>query len=949
MLQPQPHPKTAIGNNTKDGASHSLQRAIATDTNYSLRLDSEAVDTTQQKDKAPPVVESEPKIRPPHNTIIPSVEHSITNDQTTKPGNTGSNCLIASIGQDTTLSSIYRPNQTQTLSKTPVQTRFMPPTKTTLHNPVLSPVGTLHHKGSNVPSNVTTSSSAPNPVSLLCQVLDEILASSAKGVPDQYTLNPLCRLEGPPLPKNVHKPLTHTATGIMTSRTTPTGNEEVLRQHPSDKNRKISMTLSTTQTENTCQGDNKTLFAKHRASGYPSPIPLDQEASKVESKHRELLGSTCIVENEIKNEKSVLANNGTCYYKSHADTQLTVYRLQSNIAAGTSPVSSNSQLTKSIPENPSVLGSSGQSVGVLDGINMLAQAAGLGNKTTDPQSSKNQAPPLGRTPGESNKIHIGDLNQQGLNKHVLEGHCVNSKSQPSQRSFISQPEEPQRHKCVVRQHVSSKGPLKGHCTNVITRHVDEHQTSLKVKDQNVGKADWLNPPEHVNNRFLQHEERSTNPQKDNIVPVNELFCNGNQELVSVSQNKYRTMSYHANSEEGNNSLSPTRIYNNRVCQEHAPRQTQNTTPARNHVISKPRYFPYPPIRPEEQQTPFVALRSKIQYVPKANERQSPKPDGFPRLTPPLNGAESRWPHVEDKPANNGNKELFEQLSKLSCPPGASSSEVRLTASWSSSANTSSKYNKESLLLQLLHSDRVPYIPHYFPTSDLRAVNAANLPSKSSETCKRYINLQPKRHVQSRIQNPEESSPCNSDKTKSEGITLPCKPELTVGKGSSNSASFHPTSTPNPRIELSQSCQRYITQLRSSPHQSHEDSINATAKLLPYTESKSLDLNNSSQQGLKFPSPYSWMKRQATCQQESYDAHEMHLQKSLSEHKKDNNNLPQYQRPLYHHKKVANKSLQEHLSEEWLKCCSGTLMPVSELSVKRHLPCTTVSGEPRKQT
>lgn len=870
MLQPQPPSESVIGNKSKDEASHSIERAIAADTNDFLLLGNAVCDKPHQKDKASPAVGHKPKIRPPDNITIPSVEQSITNDQTTKSVSTGSNGPIASIGQDTTLSSICRPNHVQTLYKAPFQTRFEPPAKSTIHSPVLSPIVTLHHKEINIPSNAKTSNSAPNHVSLLCQVLDEILASSSKGIPDRYTLNPLCRLEAPTLPTNVHKPLTHTVTGIMTSRTTPTGNEVVLCEQHSDQNQKISMKLSTTQTEKTCEGDNEMSLAQQRAAADLSPISLDQEASKLESKHRELFESSCIVENERKKETPLLANNGSFYYKTHADAQLTSCHLQTNIGA---VASSNLQLTNSMPGNPE------NPVGIPDDINMLAQAARLSSKTTDSilyaeKSSTNQTPPLIRTPDESKKIHTGDLSQQGLNNHALEGYFVSSKSQASQRRFVSQPEEPQRHKCVVKKHISIKGP--------ITRQVDEHQKPLKVKDQNLGKTKQLNPPEHINHRSLQY---------------------GDQELTSVSLNKFPTIPCHINSEEGNNSLSPTRLYYSRECQEHTTRQAHNTTLARNHVISKPRYLPYPPIRPKEQQTPFVSARSKIQYVPKANEGQSPKPDGLPRQVPPLNCGESRRPHLEEK--TSGKKELFDQLPKFFCPPETSLIDVRPTASCSSSANASSKYNKESLLLQFLHSDREPYIPRYLPTSDLRTVNAANLPSNSSKTRKQYVDLQPQRHVKSNVKNREESSLCTNDKTKNGGTTSLCKPAFTVGEGSFNSASFQ-TSTLNPRIELSHLCQRYITQLRSSPRQSDETSMNATAKLLPYTESKSLDLKNSSQQGLKFPGPYSSMKRQTTCQQEGYDAYEMHLQTSFSEHKQDNNNLPHYQQPhplLYHQKKL----------------------------------------------
>lgn len=933
MLQPQPHSQAAIGNKTKDGPSHSLQRSITTDTNYFLRFDSEAGDKTHQKDNAPPAGGSEPKIQPPHNTIIPSVEHSITNDHTTKSVSTDPNCPIASIGLDTTLSSIYRPKHTRTLSKNPVQTTFGPPTKPTLHNPVLSPVVTLHHKGINIPSNGKTSNSAPNPVALLCQVLEEILASSAKDVPSQHTLSQSCRLED----RNVLKPLTHTATGIITSRTTPTGSEEVVcKQHSSDKNRRISMKLSSTQTEKTCQGDMKTSLAKHRAAEYFSPIPLDQEVSKVNSKHSKLLGSTCIEENERKKEASLLTNNDTYHYMTHADTQLTDCQPQSNVVVVASPDNSNSQLTKSITENPSVLDSYGKSIGVLDGINMLAQAARLGSKTTDPiicleKSSKTS--PLGRTLDESNKIHTSDLSQQGLNNHALEGYCVNSKSQPSQKSFISQPEEPQRHYRVVGQHVSSKGLLKGQYTNVITRYVDERQKSLKVENQKLDKTELLNPPEHTNSRSLQQEERATHSQQDNNVFVNEYVFNGDQELASISHTKFKAMLSHANQEEGDNSLSPTKFYNSRQCQEHTLGKAQTAALARNHVISNPRYLPYPPIRPKEQQTLFASVRSKIQYVPKVNDQKSPNPDGLLPLTSPLNGDVSRWPHVEETSVKNGNIEFSDQLPKFSCPPETSSSEIQLNASSSSSTTTLSKYNKESLLLQFPHSDRLPYSPRYFPMRNLQTVNTANFPSKSSEACKRYVSFQPKRHVQNSIRNPEEPSLCSSDKTKSESTALPCKPVLTVGEGSFNGASLHAsTSKPNTQIELSHSCQRYITQLRSSPRQlSHDNSTYATAKSPPYTKSESLDLKNNSQQGLKFSSPYSSMKRQATRPQDCYDVHEMHLQTSFSEQKKDNSDLPQYQRPhrvRNHQSKISSKRQQEILSEEWLKSCSGNPLPAS---------------------
>ena len=864
------------------------------------------------------------------------MEHNISSDQTIKSVSTGSNVPIASIGQDTTLSFIYRPKQAQTLSKTPVQTAFRPPTKPTLHNPVLSPVVTLHHKGTNIPSNGKTSNSAPNPVTLLCQVLEEILASSAKDVPNQYTFSPLCRLEDPP-PKNVLKQsLTHTATGIMTSQTTPAVNEEVLcKQQSSDENRRTSMKLSSTQTENTCQGDNKTLLAKHRAAEYLSTISLDQEVSQLGSKHSELLESTCIVENERKKEASFLTNNGTFHYMAHADTQSNDCQPQSDVGVVASPVSFNSQLAKSIAENPSVLDHSEQSVGVLGGINMLAQAAGLGSKTTDPilcpkKSSKTS--PLGRTLGEGNKIHTRDLSQQGLNNHALEGYCVNSKSQPSHKSFISQPEEPQRHKCVVGQHVSSKGPLKGQYTNVITKYVDEHQKSLTLENQKLNKTELLNPPEHANSRSLQQEERATHSQQDNSVSVNEHVCNGDQELASISHRKFKAMPSRANHEEGDNSPSPPRFYNSRECQEHTMRKAQNTSVARNHIISNPRYLPYPPIRPKEEETLFAPVRPKIQYVPKVYEQQSPKPDGLPRITSPPSGDVSRWLHIEETSTKNGKMEFSDQLLNFSCPPKTSSSEIGLNVPCSSSTTTSSKYNEESLLLQLLHSDRVPYIPHYFPMRDPQTVKAANFPSKSSETCKRYVYLQPKRNVQNSNQNLEEPFLSSSDKTKCESTALPCKPVLTVGEGSFSCASLHPTCKSSPRIELSHSCQRYITQLRSFPHQlSHNNSIYATAKPPPYTERESLDLKNNSQKGLEFSGPCSSMKRQENRPQEGYNAHEMHLQTSLSEHKTDNNDPPLYQRPhlvFNHHKKVFSKRQQEHLSEEWLKSCSGTPIPAS---------------------
>lgn len=990
-------------------------KTIATATSDSLRSGSEAVGNTSVKGTPSSAARFEPQIRAPHNTITPSVEN-----QTTRPVDTGSHSPNTSLGNEETLPYVHLPNHFATLSNTPQA--FDLSKKTTLYNGNFSSAS-----APTLSSNGNTSKVTPSPVSLLCQVLDEILATSSNNFPDQFTLNQQCGLVAPKVSKTFHKPLPRTAIEIPLPGKIPSESEGFLHKQSSPPlKRKIPMN-SNTLNEKPHQGYTKTLLDQHGAK-HLSPITPDRRASETESKHKEFLANSSNLKTDRQKKTSPLINDETSHYKSHTETHLPNSQVQSNVtlpAASSSPVSSISQSAKSIPVtssgSPSVLGSSGQSIGLLDGIDMLAQAAGLENTTTDPilspeRSSKNHTPLMGRTtPDESIKIHNQDLSQESLkndavgkvntsDKITSEAYCSKSQSIPLPKIFISLPDEPQRHKLALKKHVSNNSSLNVDYTSVLSKHVDGHHNLVKAKEKQFDKNELLKPHTNVNDLPFQHEKRPTlRTQEDNSVLVTKGFSYCYPRLAAASPNKIQTVTYHAKPEEGHNLLSTPKFYNNRECQDHTPRQPENSTCVRTHVVSKPRYLPYPPIRPKVQQTPFIPVSSNIQYVPKMNDRQSPKP-GMPRLTPPLNASAQssqnsqcslspRWLQVEEKSTKSSNEELLYQPPRFSGSPNheTSSSKVRLTSPCSTNTNTSSSYNKESLLLQLLPSDRAPYVSHYSASkyfggssrvtqgfSNVQPMNAVNLPSMSSETSKRYVYLPPKRLVQNSMQNPRESPIFNSGQTESGGIALPGKPPLSVGEShregswqtpvcSSNSVSLHKNSALNPQIELSDSCQQYLTQLRKSPLPfTYGNSIYTTAKLIPQSESGAIDRNNNSKQTLKFPISYSSTKRQAR-QQDSYDTQQVNPQAPITQSKKESNYLPQHQRPnrvLYHHKKFTNpqQQQQEHLSEErpnsnHVNTSITQQMPqeiktglntVLELSEKRHQPSAAVNGEPQKK-
>ncbi|KAL9955138.1 hypothetical protein ACROYT_G036424 [Oculina patagonica] len=959
LLQPQPVPEAAIQEKAKDGAFQAFQKTIATANSDSLRSGSETLDNTSVKGTPSSAARFGHQIRAPHNTTTPSVEKKITNSQTTRSVGTGSQSPNVSLGNEETPSYVHLPNHFPTLSNTPQA--FGSSKKTNLFNGNYSSASDTQHKVTTLSSNGNTSKVTPSPVSLLCQVLDEILATSSNDFPDQFTLNKQCGPEAPKVSKTFHEPLPRSAIEIPLPGTIPDGSEGFLHKQSSPPvKRKIPMNANTLS-EKPHQGDTKTLLDQHGAK-HLSPITPDQRASETESKHRVFLGNSSNLKTDGQKKTSPLINDEMSHFKCHTETHLPDSHLQSNVflpAASSSPVSSISQLVKSIPVtssgSPSVLGISGQSVSLLDGIDMLAQAAGLGNTTAEPilrpeRSSKTHTPSLGRTtPDESIKIHNQDLSQESLKNDAVgkvntsdkitpEAYCTKSQSIPLPEIFISLPDEPQKHKLALKQDVSTNGSLKVDYTSVLSKHVDGHHNWVKAKEKQFDKKELLKPHTNVKDLPFQQEERPTSrTQEDNSALVTKGFSNCDPRLAAASPNKIQTVTYHAKPEEGHNLPSTPRFYNNRDSQDHTLRQPETSTYVRTHVVSKPRYLPYPPIRPKVQQTPFIPVSSNIQYVPKMNDRQSPKA-GMPRLIPPLNAnAQSsrnsqcslspRWLQVEEKSAKRSNEELLYQLPRLSGSPNheTSPSKVRLTSSSSANTNTSPSYNKESLLLQLLPSDRATYIPHYSASkncggssratqgfSNVQTMNAVNLPSMSSETSKRYVYLPPKRLVQNSMQNPRESPICSSGQTESGGIDLPGKPPLSVGEShrerssqtracSSSSVSLHTNSALTPQIELSYSCQQYLTQLRKSPLPfTHENSIYTTAKLIPQSESRAIDRNNNSRQ-----TSYSSTKRQAR-QQEGYDTKQVNPQAPSTQSKKESSYLSQHQRPsrvLYHHKKI----------------------------------------------
>ena len=946
-------------------------------------------------------------MRAPHNTTTPSSdENKIRNNQTTRSAGTGPHSPIVSLIKEETLSSVQPQNQFPVFSKTPQA--FGLSKKTTLDNGIFSSVSAPQHKVTTSFSNGYTTKSTASPISLLCQVLDEILATSTQDLPDQFTLNQQSGLQ---VPKNFREPLPCTTTGISLHGTIPNGSEEFLHKQSSPPlKRKITMNLLNTLNEKPLQGATKTLLDRHRAE-HLSPIAPDREASEAESNQGEFLENSCNLENDGQKKTSPLINKGAAYYKCHTETHLPNFQVQSNVAlpaASSCTVSSISQPAKSVPVTssgcPSVLGSYGQSVGLLDGMDMLAQAAGLANTSTDAvlrpeRSSKKHTPLLDeKTAVEGIKILNQDLRQHGLNNHAVEmantplkiapeACCSKSQSSPSPGIAISLHDEPQKHSYAAKQHVSTNGSLQNDCTGVVSKHVHGHHNATNTKEKQFDKTQLLKPHINVNDLPFQHEGRPiSHIQEENSGLVTKGFSNCDPRVAVISPNKFHTVTYHAKPQEGHNMPSTPRFYN-RECQDHTLRQPENSTGVRAQIVSKPRYLPYLPIRPKVQQTPLISVSSNIQYA-----RHSPKP-GMPRSTPPLIAdtrssqnsqclLSSRWPEIEEKSTKSSNEERIYQPPRFLLSPETSSSKVRLTSPCSANSNTSSSYNKESLLLQLLPSDRAPFIPHnststYRVTQDLSSVqtmNAVDLRSKSPEASNRYVYLSPKRLVQNSTQNPRESWICNSGQTESEAIALHGKPPLSVGEGhrdsswqtpvcSFNSVSFHTNSALNPQIELSHSCQRYLTQLRKSPLQfPHDNSIYSTAKLIPQSESVGIDRNNSSKQTLKFPISYSSIKRQAPRQQESYDAQQVNPQVPTTQSKKENSFGPQHQksnRVLYHHKKFTNpqQRQQEHLGEGQSNSSIAQQMPQEiksglgsklEMLGKPRQPNMAVNGELQKQ-
>lgn len=907
-------------------------------------------------------------------TIKPSVENKTSYNPTTISAHTSSLRPILPFGKEEELSSVHLPNHYAPLSKSPVQEAFVPSKKTASDSGPFSSDSSPQHKATTSSSSGYTSKLTPSPVTLLCQVLDDILATSKNDLPDQFTLTQQCGLVVPKVSKNLNESLPRSPKEIPFPRTILNASEGVLHKQSSPPlKRRIPMTLLGMSNEKYRQGDTKTLSAQHREEHLSSIKPdnnnnLDLEAFEAEIKQRKSLGNSRNLENDGHEQRSTWTNNGTSHYRPQTELHLTHSQEQFNVpllTASSSPARSVSHPAKSIPVTtsgcPSVLGSSGESVSFLDGIDMLALAAGLKHTSTGPilcpeVSSKSHTPPLGRTTSvKSIKIHNQVLSQQDLNNHAIgkantplksPSDCSKSQSSPLQRIVISLPDEPHKHALALEQNVSTNGSLKGDGTSVVLKHIDVHREKHVNGHHNSINAELTKPHINIKDVSFQCDKRPTSHSKEDASALEaEGLSNCDPRLAAVSPNRFQTVSYHANSDP--------RLNNNRECQEHTLKQPENTTCVRAHVVSKPRFVPYPPIRPKVQQAPFIPVSSNIQYVTRMNERQLTKPV-MPRLTPPLifEGQSSpnsryspspKWLQIQEKTTKISNEELPYQPPKFS--PETSSTRVRLISPCSNNTNTSSSYNKETLLLQLLPSDRAPYIPRSNTaptyTSDSsrvmrgfsQTVNAVHVPNKSFETSRRYVYLPPKILVQNGMKSPKESSIYNNGQAKSEGIPLPSQPPpSSAGEShregsrqthvcSSNSKSLHANSAFKPQIELSQSCQRYLTQLRESPLPwSKENSTYSTTKLKPQSESGAIDRKNCSKQSLKLPTPISPLERLAQRNQEGHDAQQVNSQASTTQSKNENNNLPQHQglnRVLYHHKKFTNPQQlqQEHLGKK----------------------------------
>ena len=856
----------------------------------SLGCVSGEADTIGQRGTSPTCVVSGPHRRASHHAISPLIPDSVINNHTTSSVGTALHGPMTSFCEEKALPLVHLPIHLTTFSTNRVKNSVG---RTALDNETFCSVTTPSCKVVTVSSSGYASKSvAANTVPLLSHGLNEI-------VPNTEMRDQLNKISGHKVPKgsvNFDEPLLCSDTGIH-SVTTNMSAQNGSKRVSSLLEQKILTDVLNICNESTPQENVKRLLDQHSAE-YLSPLKPVKDELKAESKKWEV---------------------------SSFEFPFVLDRSISN---------------------------SGQSVGLVDRVTMPAQATGLGNTTSSqnfcPMKSTSICTPSPRRIASSNDIDVQrpDISQKSVkddtvtkdNKALYKTpdklEVSGSKFQPDvlPRSAVSVT-KPHSYKPAHRQNVFNTKPEKGDCTTMILSPINKHQDASVVENKTSDTAMLLPPYKNViiaapprNEGLLPLSEKNASGQ------VTESFSNHNLALsTGIYPNKVQAMLSSTKQDNVHNLLSSVRFYNDRECEEHTRRPSQSSTSIPYHVPAKPRYLPYPAIRTKPvQQVPLMG--SNVRFVPKVTERQTQKPHCN---TQSLNGKIQfaskqcsllpKGQQIETTKSNS--KKLLSEPARLSCSPETSSSKVKFTNNCAVKTKTSPSYNKERLLLELLQSNRTPFIPQHVSRtcsngsssvkqdlSSAQSTNAVTLSSQNSETSKRYVHLQPGNPAQDSMSKPKIPSVFDSAKAQTESADLPGKPS-SAGK-SDKESSWQTKCTIRPQIELSTSCQQYFNQLKKSPEVPtlrHQNSIYSIAKLTPHSERGTINLNESFY-GFQFPFPSSSMKRQTTRQQVESGIDQPINRKTLTtQNKKENDSHKQHQKPLrllYHHKKFINPQQQQ---------------------------------------
>ena len=509
-----------------------------------------------------------------------------------------------------------------------------------------------------------------------------------------------------------------------------------------------------------------------------------------------------------------------------------------------------------------------QTVGFLDGISMLAKAAGLGKKTSNQvvfpvHSTTKQIYSSDRiAPKERAKENKSDLKQQSDNNTIFIKNSASLQTTPiTSRTFtwqshsnlstadslISVSEKTSTH----RENYSLAGFANGTSTNKIAPPFAVHTNALTVDDGEAEK------------KFLEISEFKGKEQS--IFTSQTMSCNnasGHQNVShhsrfgTVSRNRHQAMPQYHTSPREERFLTLARSYKD---QEGTERKTRQTS-VPNIVITKPRYDPYPFTRPKGKEAHLHSVWSNTHSVPKMHARRCPAPHRKLTQEVPRNSDAqfsqhlcSQFPermHIEGM--RNKNECIKQPCLSLFEPEAA---HARLN---STSLN----------LLQPLPSEqRPPHTYRFFTTTNYevnqdlstsQTTKRATSPSKNPETSKRGFLLHSQTHNQDAKTTTKESGTHNSTVSSSKpSSTAESNHDCQTPKQFLNSPSSQTDCRRKPQFEISQYCQLYLDQIRKSKeaqidttgtfsdseHRSHQNST-------PHSERETTDGNRGLQNNVQ---------------------------------------------------------------------------------------------------